>query len=187
MDERKLQYDRCRVERNRCEKIFSYCMAGILLLGIVELIVYGFTEILILAAGNQITMYSLILRIPYLVLAFLGVAKRNWLLCVAALVVFLGICILDNSLAGFSFLALIVMLVTCRSWERLKLEEGFPNFEYNEIEHAQEAQRDRDHSMATGHRVSQGSDLPNGVRVLPQVQNVPDAPQEKKIGEMDTI
>ena len=37
MDERKLQYDRCRVEKNRCEKIFSYCMAGILLIGIVEL------------------------------------------------------------------------------------------------------------------------------------------------------
>ena len=127
------------------------------------------------------------MRIPYLVLSVLGVAKRNWLLCAAALVVFLGICILDGSLAGFSFVIMIVMLVICRSWERLKLEEGFPNFEYDEIEHAQEAKRDRDYSSVAGHTVSQGSDMPKGVRALPQVQNVPDTPQEKTIGEMDTI
>lgn len=184
-EELREHYDKMRVKKNNCEKIYGCCMALMILFGVVEILITNtFADILELAAGNIIVVIATAAKLAALAVSIIGLYKRSWkLTAIAIFLLLIAFLVQQDCTCIGTLVTLIVTEINHCTWEKLKKAEGFPHFEITEVEQQQRLEMEKQVRL---HTEGEKALLDKTARTnLPQCSAK--LPKPEKPGEMDTI
>lgn len=185
-DPRRVQYDKNRTEKKRLEKLFFLCF----LFMAVPAVILGFlaisTGILAFAAGHRADLFVNLLTIPGVICGILGIHAKSYALSFVSIACYAVLTVLNGPYFLLYAGVMAAAAVLIGKWKQLEQQEGFPHFNFREIEDQERDALERNTRAAV---IGTSGDLTARAVYVPEAQPAPQAVVRPsgRADEMDSV